>query len=248
MNAKHHRFRLERRALTWLHESWQEQDVEPRDDAIQEWVLRKMSHGDIFDVHGVMVDRALLDARFACVPERCSPAIARGRYRSCCADLSVILSPSEKSRLQRYDKRLNEHLTKREASLRHKETVDASYWIEDDGAALARPHGRCAFSKIERDGRIRCHLHAFAQTRGVESGFLQPISCSLFPLALFALTRGRVLVTVLQKSNHKLLGVLPPERFPCLGDPALPPLLDSMSATLDRLLGRGFARALRSYK
>jgi hypothetical protein len=245
MNATHHGFRLERRALTWLYEGGQEQESEPYDDAIQEWVLRKMSRGDIFDVHGIMVDRALLDARFACVPERCSPAAARGRYRSCCADLSVILSLSEKRRLLRHGKRLGAHLSKHEASLRHKGNVDASYWIEENGAALARPHGRCAFSKIEKDGRIRCHLHAFARAQGVDKGIIQPISCGLFPLALFALTRGRVLVTVLQKSNHKLLRVLPPERFPCLADPKLPPLLDSMGATLDQLFGKGFARAVR---
>jgi hypothetical protein len=53
-----------------------------------------------------------------------------------------------------------------------------------------------------------------------------------------------VLITVLQKTNYKLLGSLPPDRFPCLSDPALPPLLESMGATMDRLFGKGFARAI----
>jgi hypothetical protein len=182
--------------------------------------------------------------RFACVPERCSPEVARERYRSCCADLSVPLSRVEKGRLLRRRKRLGEHLCKREISLRYQRAVDPSCWLEESGAALARPRGRCAFSKITKDGSIRCHLHAFARAQGVDISALQPISCGLFPLALFALTPGRVLVTTLQQTNHKLLGSLPPQRFPCLSDPALPPLLESMRGTLDRLFGKGFARAV----
>jgi hypothetical protein len=246
MSETHHKFRLERRALEWLREGGQNEDADPCDNAIQEWVLRKMSRRDILDVHGVMVDRALLDARFACVPGRCSPAVIRGRYRSCCADLSVTLSPTEKGRLMRRRKRLSAHLGKYEATMHRKGAGDASSWLVEDGAALARPNGRCAFSKIERDGRIRCHLHAFARAQDVALDALQPVSCSLFPLALFALTPGKVLVTVIQKTNHKLLCLLPPERFPCLSDSTLPPLLESMSATLDRLFGRGFTRAVRS--
>jgi hypothetical protein len=239
-------FRLERRALEWLREGGQDEDAEPYDNCIQEWVLRKMSRGDILDVQGVMVDRALLDARFACVPARCSPAVARGRYRSCCADLSVTLSPTEKGRLMRCRKRLGEHLSKHEASLRREEVAGASYWLAEDSASLARPNGRCAFSRIEKDCRIRCHLHVFARAQGVAPGALQPLSCSLFPLALFALTPGRVLVTVLQKTNYTLLRGLPPERFPCLSDSTLPPLIESMRTTLDRLFGKGFTRTIRS--
>lgn len=235
-------FRLEQRARAWLREGGQEQDVELHDDPIQKWVLRKMNRGEILHVHGIMVDSVLLDARFACVPARCSPAVVRGRYRSCCADLSVTLSPTEKGRLLHRRKRLGEHLCRRETSV----GVGPSYWLEQDGAALARPHGRCALSKIEKDSSIRCHLHAFARAQGVAIDALQPISCGLFPLALLALTPGRVLVTTLQETNHKLLGILPPKRFPCLSDPTLPPLLESMSATLDRLFGDGFARAVRS--
>lgn len=245
MSSPRPSFSLEGHHRQWLREACPENEEGPCDNALESWVLRQMSRGEILDVQGVMVDRALLEARFACIPERCSPAVARGQYRSCCADLVVSLSPKERGRLLRRRRLLGEHLGAREEILRGSGPVSPSYWLDDEDVALARPHGRCAFSKIEKDGRIRCHLHTFAKAQGLALADVQPHSCGLFPLALFELSPGRFLLTMLQKSNHKLLGALPPNRFPCLSDDKQPPLIDSMRHTLDRLFGQGFAKALR---
>ena len=64
------------------------------------------------------------------------------------------------------------------------------------------------------------------------------------PLLLILLERGRILLTVLHKSNYKAFNTYAPKSYPCLADPSLPPLVESMADTLDWLFGEGFAREL----
>ncbi|MCU0661367.1 MAG: hypothetical protein MUC50_03470 [Myxococcota bacterium] len=240
------RFALARPYREWLRSGSDAQSEEADDGDLAAWVLRKMTKGELCSVSGVLVDKAIFEKRFACVPQRCSPLVLRDKRRSCCADLTVFLSPKERGRLARVRRRLACHLRQREPALADIIDARSTFFLEEDGTALARPHGRCALSKLEKDGAIRCHLHAFARALGQPVARVQPISCGLFPLALFELPNGRVLLTVLQASNHKLLGALPPHRFPCLSDDALPPLLDSMAATIDGIFGKGFAKAARA--
>ena len=246
MTRTSRRFALARPYREWLRSESDAQSEDADDGTLAAWVLRKMSKGELRSVSGVLVDKAIFEKRFACVPQRCSPALERGKRRSCCADLTVFLSPKERGRLTRVRRLLACHLRQREPALTDVIDARSTFFLEEDGTALTRPHGRCALSKLEKDGTIRCHLHAFARALGKPVVSVQPISCGLFPLALFELPSGRVLLTVLQASNHKLLGALPPHRFPCLSDDALPPLLDSMAATLDDIFGKGFAKAARA--
>lgn len=204
------------------------------------WLLRRMNAGAILDIDGLFVDRAVVEQRFACVPERCAPGPGRGRWRSCCADAEVTLSPAELRRLRRHQRVLAPALIGREPRLAG---CGSDFW-RAHGPSIARPGGRCAFSQLDSKGRIRCHLHALARGRRLEQSELQPLSCRLFPLIVVDLGAGRTLLTVVAKSTFRLVATWPPGRFPCLNDDALPPLHVSMRRDLDWLFGAGFARAL----
>jgi hypothetical protein len=227
-------------------------DLEEPDCAIEEyfnrWMVALMKANAIFDVGGVMVDRSVLTTHFSCVPDRCAPQPKRGRWRSCCADLDLPLTSGERFRLKRISRVLKETVGRFEPRLArliaHQGRTSVTFWLDADGY-LRRPKQRCVFSAIDDRGRIRCHLYAVSRAIGVAVNDLQPISCRLFPLVLVNLRRGRVLLTVLNRQNHTLWQAPAPNRFPCLSDPALPPLVDSMSSTLDWLFGKSFARTLK---
>jgi hypothetical protein len=206
------------------------------------WLLRRMSRGEIADVGGVLVDRAVLRQRFACVSERCAPSPGRGRYRSCCADAMVSLSRAEDKRLARGGADLLHWVERREP--RVQPCHGRGFYREGGEPNLARPGGRCVFSKLDGQGRIRCHLHAYAKHAGVDRGELQPISCRLFPLIVVDCGAGRVLLTVVATHTRRLVSAYPPKRYPCLDDASLPPLYESMRGDLDWLFGKGFAKAL----
>ncbi|MGC4115629.1 MAG: hypothetical protein QM765_13700 [Myxococcales bacterium] len=189
------------------------------------WLLRRMSAGKIVMVGGVLVDRDLLTQRFGCVAERCAPRAGRGPWRSCCADAEVALDGSEQRRLRRIAK----------ADL-------PEGWCED--GHLTRPGGRCVCSTIDGDGRIRCRLHRIARRLGVDQSDLQPLSCRLFPLIVVDLGQGRTALTLVSRTTFRLVGAHPPRRYPCLSDPHLPLLTESLRGDLDWAFGKGFAQAL----
>ncbi len=239
---------LDPRVRRWLNTPDPDED-DDSDEHYDRWLLRRMSADQIMEVGGVQVDRALLDSRFACVPERCSPAVDRGSCRSCCADLTVYLTPAERARLGRHRKVLADHLRRREPRL---EGVIGSrrgriprFFLDEDGDSLCRPGDRCVFSQIDSRGRIRCHLHSVHRKLGIDQTDLQPITCRLFPLVLCHMPRGKVLVTVNNRDNYRAWGGKHPRFFPCLSEPDLPPVLRTMGPTLDWLFGKGFTRAIR---
>jgi hypothetical protein len=206
------------------------------------WLLRRMSRGEVLDVGGVLVDRAVLRQRFACVSDRCAPGPTRGRYRSCCADATVSLSGAENRRLAGHGVDLSRWIVRREPRLHSCEGRD--FYREDAELNLGRPGGRCVFSKLDGEGRIRCHLHAYAKHARVDRGGLQPVSCRLFPLIVVDCGGGRVLLTVVASHTRRLVSAYPPKRYPCLDDASLPPLCESMREDLDWVFGKGFANAL----
>jgi hypothetical protein len=239
---------LDPRVRRWLQTPDPDDDDEDddSDSHYDRWLLNRMSRDQVLDVGGVLVDKALLGARFACVPERCSPTAKRGRQRSCCADLTVYLTPTERARLDRQRPVLTEHLRRREPELSkvlsNGRKPVGRFYLDEDGDALSRPHGRCVFSLIDSRGRIRCHLHSVHRQLGIDQTDIQPVTCRIFPLVLCHLPRGKVLVTIVNRQNYRAWGGKHPRFFPCLTDPKLPPALESMGPTLDWLFGAGFAR------
>ena len=240
---------MDARVTRWLHtpdpDSESDNQIES-DSFFDGWLLRRMAHNELFDVGGVLVDESLLDVRFACVPERCSPKVERGKFKSCCADLTVYLTKRERKRLEKHRKPLAKYMLEREPRLEKrikgkKKKKKKEFWLDGDGDALTRPKKRCVFSLIDSEGRIRCHLHNYAAEKGLEQTDIQPVTCRLFPLILVDLEEGRVLVTALNKENYKAWGGKHPKYFPCLSDPELPPVIKTMGLTLDWLFGEGFA-------
>lgn len=234
-------FRLDSKVRRWLDVD----EPEDTDDACEShfdcWLHKKESGEGVVEVGSILVDEKVIKAKFDCIPERCSPVRGHRRWRSCCTDVYVPLSPAEKRRLAGMRKELGRHLSSREPRL---ECSDGSFYLDEEGEALCRPGGRCVFSLLDTRGRIRCHLHKFAKKHGISQSEIQPYTCRIFPLLLILLDRGKILLTVLEKGNYKAFNTYAPKRFPCLADPSLPPLVESMAGTLDWLFGKGFAREL----
>ncbi len=233
-------FRLNPVVARWLRAEGPASDQgEPPDwDA---WLLRRMSRNQVAEVGGVLVDRALLRQRFACMSDRCAPGPGRRECRSCCADAFVSISRAEELRLHhRHD--LLDWMRAREPRL---STLRGQGFFRQAGEpGLVRPGGRCVFSRLDEGGRIRCHLHAYARHARLDRGRLQPVNCRLFPLIVVDRGQGRVLLTVVASHTRRLVSAYPARRYPCLADDSLPPLVQSMRGDLDWLFGRGFARAL----
>lgn len=236
----------------WLCAPDEEEGDESADRAFRRWLLSRMSANAILQAGPVLVDRAVLETRFACLSERCVPGPDRGQMRSCCADLALPLTPAERKRLSAQRGELRDWLLSREPRLRGRldpprspmKSGRKAFFLDQDGTTLRRVRGRCVFSAIDHKARIRCHLYGVARRAGVSVPDLQPFSCRLFPLVLVRLSREFVLLTVVCRANYRAWQALPPWRFPCLSDPTLPPLVQSMSSTLDWLFGRGFAKRL----
>jgi hypothetical protein len=233
------RFTPNPRVRRWLRGDDPTEVASTAGDGWDVWLLHAMSRGRVHDVGGVLVDAALLEQRFACVPDRCAPGPGRGRFRSCCADVAVEVTRAEARRLGTARGRVARHLAAREPRL-----GGLPLSLVEDGA-LTRPGGRCVMSCLGPDGRIRCHLHAFGRAVGRERRALQPAPCQLFPLIVVDVGDGRVALTVVSRATWRLAGARPPAQYPCLADPTLPALKDSLAADLDWLMGPGFARALR---
>jgi hypothetical protein len=234
-------FRLDRRIARWLNAESPESNLADAPDW-DLWLLRRMSQGQILDVGGVLVDRAVLRQRFACVSQRCSPGQDRGRSRSCCADVLVPLSKAEDRALASRGLDLLGWLKAREPRLAQLE--GRAFYRQQGEPGLARPGGRCVFSQLDQRGRIRCRLHAYAKQAEVDRADLQPVSCRLFPLIVIDRGDGRVVLTVVASHTRQLVSAHPVNRYPCLSDESLPPLYQAMRADLDLVFGSGFARAL----
>ncbi len=205
-----------------------------------------MRSGGIFEIGDILVDRSILNTTFLCTPDLCIMP-SRKKWRSCCADLDLPLTAGERFRLRKFRRFLESAIGNGERNstrfLDPKRTQTKDFWIDEHGC-LRRPSRRCIFSAIDRRNQIRCQLHMAACALGVAVDELQPIACRLFPLVLVNL-KGRVLLTVLSRKNHRIWQALPPNRFPCLSVPTNPPLIHSMRTTLDWIFGRGFARSLK---
>jgi hypothetical protein len=237
-------FRLNSKVRRWLQVEEPEDADDSCEDYFDRWLEQKENGKGVVEVGSILVDQSVLIARFDCVPERCAPARGR-RRRSCCADVYVPLTVAEKRRLAGVRNELAAHLSRREPRLK---CAEGRFYLDEEGETLCRPGGRCVFSLLDGRGRIRCHLHGFAKKHKLSQSDIQPYTCRIFPLLLISLEHGKILLTVLDKSNYKSWNTYSPQRFPCLADPSLPPLVQSMAKTLDWLFGKGFARELSRFR
>lgn len=241
-------WRLLRHLQLWV-DADDDEDDEEADAFFESWSDRKEKGEGVVEMsRHVLVDESVFRARFLCIPEKCSPGLGQGKWRCCCSDIFVPLTVAERRRLGNRRDELAAYLAEREPRLlrgmqKTKGRVP-SFWLDEDGDALSQPNDRCVFSMWDERGRIRCHLYGFARKHRIDTSDIQPYTCRLFPLLVIRLEGGRTLVTVLNRENYKAWSTLHPRRFPCLSDPTLPPLIESMAGTFDWMFGPGFARAL----
>ncbi|MDY0000023.1 MAG: hypothetical protein RBU30_01870 [Polyangia bacterium] len=231
---------------------WGEEEVARTGWDWEDWFPRAAARGQILRLPGVWVDRALLTERFACVSDRCLPRPGRGPYRCCCADLGCVLSHGEARRLRPHTAKLWEHLLGRDRRLLqhcHKPGEgDRPFWLDESGEFLSRPGERCVFSSIDLKGRIRCELFSYARKQGLDRHEIQPVPCSMFPLVLLDMCDGSLVLSVMNRQTYRYIPTWHPKRFPCLSDPSLPYLTETLAGDLDYFFGDGFAAELGSLR
>jgi len=218
------------------------------DDVYERWYLSLAAHDRLLCVGPVLVDARILEARFACLPGRCAPGSDRGAFRCCCADIDLPLSRAEQRRLSGVGPWIREHLLRSEPRLTGvigAASTRAAFWMGEEDGLVARPGGRCALSRMDREGRIRCRLYEVVRRAGRPIEQVLPYNCRLFPLILIRTDEGRTLLTYLHPPIERAFQALPSRRFPCLNNPQAPRLIRSMAATLDWAFGAGFAAELR---
>ncbi len=225
-----------------------EEDDEPDPEHWDQWVLENMV-GETVEIGGVIVDRALFKARFACVSDRCAPGPDRGKWHSCCANAEVGLTTAEVRRLKKHRDSLADYMIQREPRLEElvwpRPDKETPWYLDDDGARLCRPVGRCVFSALSDEGQIFCRLWDYTKKQGIDRNAVQPITCRVFPLILVELQDGTSVLSVLNKRNYGHVGGNSPRDYPCLCDKKLPPIYESMKDDIDWLFGKGFAAELK---
>ena len=242
-------YKLDPKVKKWLACDESDDSEEETEEFFDNWLENVEDRDDLIVIDKILVDPVVFNAHFECVPERCAPWTERGRFRSCCADIYVSIEKEEIAKLKKKHRVLSAHLSKTEPRL--KKLLNSSngkkneFFLDEDGDALCRPSDRCVFSLKDKQARLRCRLYTIAKKEKLDITDIQPYTCRVFPLVLIHLDRGRVLLTVLDKKNYKAFDSYPPWRFPCLSDSRLPPLIKSMSMTLDWLFGKGFAKELQ---
>jgi hypothetical protein len=214
---------------------WQgEGEAQEADWATYLWSLtRKDALGSA--TSKLLLDLPALAQPYACTSGLCTPGRRASGARSCCADLEVTLTTPERSRLERSMKQVRAHMVEHDPRW----TADPELAPFED-STLTRPGRRCVFA-IPRAEGLRCGLHEIEEEQGLQ---LKPIACQLFPLVLVSLGDERSFLTALTPGVSRMTGSRPPRVFPCLGDPAKPPLAEEMKDTLDQLFGSRAAQAI----
>ncbi len=240
-------YRLNDQVRLWVKAEQPDDESDAAETCFERWYATRENGANTIKMSRyVYVDRALLQARFSCVPYECSPGIDQGKWRCCCADIHVPLTSGEIRKLGRSSEGLGRFLMKNEPRLirsisNSNGTRKSMFWLDEDGTSLSQPSGRCVFSTWDRLGRLRCHLHAYTKKINIALNDVQPYTCRIFPLLVIQMEYGRILVTVLNRENYRAWETLAPHRFPCLSNPDHPPIVRSMANTLDWLFGDGFA-------
>jgi hypothetical protein len=202
-------------------------------------VLRLARRRELARVGDWLLDLPALAQPFSCRSAECTPGRRASRTRSCCADIEVSLAPDERRAIERALPRLAPFFSRRDPRWRAR----LPDWHIGD--ALARPEGRCVFA-VEHARGLRCGLQLAEHALSPAPGALKPLPCWLFPLVIVDVGEGARLLTAVHRHTRSLLDTYPPRAFPCLReDPARPPLVDAMRATLESFVGLAAFRRIR---
>lgn len=179
---------------------------------------------------GRLLDLPALAQSWTCATGACSPGLRAPNARSCCADLELTPTPSERAAI---DTALPEIAT-------FLAPVDARWAVGAppiyEGDALRRPQKRCVFAVMEVAG-LFCGLHALEDASARPRGALKPLACRLFPLVLVEVDERTTLLSAIHRNTARLAGSRPARVFPCIGASGAPTVAESCGDTITALWG-----------
>lgn len=201
-------------------------------------VSRLANRGELgFGGRKLLLDLPALAQPFACVPSRCAPGLRVAGRRSCCADLTVEVTPSEEAAINGALPELAAWMAPRDA--RWKGGAPQTF----EEGSLVRADRRCIFAMRDERG-LSCGLHALEDATARPRGTLKPMPCRLFPLVVVDLGSEQLLLTAVSRKLGERFGLPPARLFPCLGG-AQRPLVDEVADTIRELWGEGTVRRVR---
>ncbi len=176
------------------------------------------------------------------MPTTCAPGLRQTGRRSCCADLTVEVTPTEAAAITEALPEVAAWMAPRDARW----GAGAPVPIEE--GSLTRPGRRCVFAVKDERG-LTCGLHAVEDATGRARGALKPLPCRLFPLVVVDLGEGQVLLTAVSRKLGERYGLPPARLFPCLRGEAgtATTVVDDTAETLIALWGEpAFKRVRRA--
>jgi hypothetical protein len=185
--------------------------------------------GRAVEIDDVVIDgESIFRRRFACDTRTCAPTRnprtgkpwRESGAKSCCADLTVDVAPSEIREIERHWPMLRAWLAARDAFFEEKRAKDCFELSADYEMSLKQRAGRCIFAVRDADWGIRCGIHAACADAGVPVRGVKPIVCDTFPLLVMDIARGRFYLGAHDADVDGLatLGDWGPDAFPCLRD------------------------------
>lgn len=204
-------------------------------------VIRLANRGELGSAgRRLMLDLPALAQPFACVSTSCAPGLRQAGRRSCCADLTVEVTPPEEAAITAALPEVAAWMAPRDP--RWADTTPTTF----EEGSLVRPGRRCIFAVKDERG-LTCGLHAVEDATDRPRGALKPLPCRLFPLVVVDLGEGQLLLTAVSRKLGERYGLPPARLFPCLRGEAgtATTVVDDTAETLIALWGEPAFRRVR---
>jgi hypothetical protein len=212
--------------------------------------------GRLVEIDGVSMDgESLFRRRFRCDTRICAPGTspATGRPwrergdRSCCADLTVDLAPTEVRAMEAHWPEIRPWLAERDRFFADKTVRDCLEISTDFELSLRKRGGRCIFAIRDPEWGMRCGIHSAAMAVGIDVRAVKPVVCDTFPLIVMDLAPGRWYMGAHDADIDGLatLGDDGPDAFPCLADSKTGKrMYEEMAPTIRAYFGDAFFERL----
>jgi Fe-S-cluster containining protein len=222
----------------------------------ENWLGALRAAGRLVVVENVSLDgESLFRRRFRCDTRTCAPGrnpTTGERWResgmkSCCADLTVDVAPTEIRALEARWEPIRAWLAARDRFFEGKAVRDCLELSTDFEVSLRKRGGRCIFAVRDPEWGIRCGIHAAAMASGIPVRDVKPIVCDTFPLIVIDLSPGRFYMGAHDEAIDGLasLGDGGPESFPCLRNARKgKPMYLAMEETIRAYFGGAFFEKL----
>lgn len=185
--------------------------------------------GRLVVVENVSLDgESMFRRRFRCDSRTCSPGKnpasglpwRESGEKSCCADLTVDVAPTEVRALEAHWPAVRGYLAAHDRYFAGKSVRECLEISSDFEVSLRKRGGRCIFALKDPEWGIRCGIHSACVALGLEVRAVKPIVCDTFPLVVMDLAPGRFYLGAHDPDIDGLasLGDAGPEAFPCLRD------------------------------